>query len=55
MNVVMTPRSPSPVRCSCGFLIFDGEVLRSRVLLPDQGLAKCRCKRWVPVPVGLTN
>jgi len=41
------------VRCECGFAVFDGEVLRARVvrLLPRGAEAKCRCKRWVPVPV----
>ena len=42
-----------PVSCECGFLVFDGQVLRARVIrLKAQGAeAKCRCKRWVAVPV----
>ncbi len=43
-----------PVRCECGREIFDGLVVRSRVVrvLPRGGAqAKCRCKRWVPVPL----
>lgn len=46
-------RLRQPVRCSCGFAVFDGEVIRARVvrLLPRGAEAKCRCKRWVPVPV----
>jgi len=41
------------VHCSCGFSIFDGEVIRARVVrLVSRGVeAKCRCKRWVPVPL----
>ena len=46
-------RRPGPVRCECGFLVFDGQALRSRVVLPGKGVAKCRCKRWVEVPVRL--
>ncbi len=42
-----------PVRCTCGHLIFDGAAIKSRVVLLDTagGKAKCRCKRWVSVPV----
>ena len=43
-----------PVKCpTCRTVLFDGIVLKSRVvrLLPKGGEAKCRCKRWVPVPV----
>ena len=41
------------VRCTCGLVIIDGQALKSRVLLldGDRGRAKCRCKRWVSVPV----
>jgi len=39
------------VVCQCGFVIFDGEVIRSRAVKPKQGLALCRCKRWVQVPI----
>lgn len=38
------------VRCDCGFDMFDGDVIRSRVVRvrSDARLeAKCRCKRWV--------
>lgn len=41
------------VTCDCGYRIFDGEVVRARVVKPAEGLAKCRCKRWVRVPVAL--
>ena len=46
---------PPPVRCECGFLIWDGVALRARVVLPARGIAKCRCKRWVSVPIGLVS
>lgn len=42
------------VRCDCGRTIFDGVAVRARVVraLPRGGAqAKCRCKRWVPVPL----
>lgn len=42
------------VRCTCGHPLFDGQALRARVLLvqPDGAVAaKCRCKRWVRVPL----
>lgn len=51
VRALQPPPSPEPVRCECGFLIFDGEAIRARVVLPTKGLAKCRCKRWVEVPV----
>lgn len=43
-----------PVRCDCGHVLFDAVVFRSRVLrrLPDDSIeAKCRCKRWVKLPL----
>lgn len=50
------------IRCECRKIIFDGEAVRARaVRLVDefgepleQGLALCRCKRWVSVPVAPT-
>lgn len=42
------------VRCDCGRVIFDGIAVRARVVraLPRGGAeAKCRCKRWVLVPL----
>lgn len=42
------------VRCECGRVIFDGVAVRARVVraLPRGGAqAKCRCKRWVSVPL----
>lgn len=42
------------VRCgTCQAVIFDGLVIKSRVVrvLPRGAEAKCRCKTWVPVPV----
>lgn len=37
--------------CECGQAIYDGEVIRSRVVRIRPGdhelEAKCRCKRWV--------
>ncbi len=42
---------PEPMRCDCGHRIFYGELIRSRCAKPADGLALCRCKRWVEVPV----
>jgi hypothetical protein len=42
------------VKCACGHKVFDGIVIKSRVLrlLPHGGAeALCRCKRWIMVPV----
>lgn len=43
------------VRCtSCGKTVFDGLVIKSRVVrvLPRGAEAKCgHCKNWTPVPV----
>lgn len=50
------PRPSEPIQCECGFRIWDGEVVRSRVLrVRDDGWfeAKCRCKRWIFIPVAL--
>lgn len=43
-----------PVTCACGHKIFDGLVIRSRVvrILANGSEAKCRCRHWVPLPVG---
>ena len=49
----MAPIRPE-VRChQCGQVIFDGLVIKSRVvrLLPIGAEAKCRCKAWVKMPV----
>lgn len=47
-----TPIRP-PVRCQCGYKIFDGLVVRSRVLrvLASGAEAKCKCRKWVRVPL----
>lgn len=55
----MTERQPVPsirpeLRCpQCNQVIFDGIVIKSRIVrvLPRGAEAKCRCKTWVPVPV----
>lgn len=42
------------IRCShCGHVIFDGQAIKSRVVVLDttQARAKCKCKAWVSVPV----
>ena len=50
-------RAPEPtrpvVRCACGYTLFDGLVVRSRVVrvLVKGTEAKCRCKRWVALPL----
>lgn len=49
-------KATEPIKCECGFRIWDGEVVRSRVLRltdTDQFEAKCRCKRWIAIPVYL--
>jgi len=51
-----TQAAPQPIVCECGFRIWDGEVVRSRVLRireDDHFEAKCRCKRWLSIPVAL--
>lgn len=54
-KVLAHPARPAEVRCSCGFSVFDGDVVRARVVrLVDGGAgaeAKCRCKQWVRVPL----
>lgn len=56
----MTSRADQ-VRCECRRIMFDGQVVKARVLklvddagrpLP-QAVALCKCKRWVQVPVAL--
>ena len=44
---------PDAVSCKCGHRIFDGQVVRSRCVKPAEGIALCRCKEWVKVPVTL--
>lgn len=46
------------VRCSCGAVIFDGLIIKSRVLrvLKLGAEAKCkRCREWVSVPLTYAN
>lgn len=45
------PDDQGRVVCVCGHVIFDGEAIRSRCVKPAEGLALCRCKRWVEVPI----
>jgi len=48
------PAERQPVRCStCRSVVFDGLVIKARVVrvLRTGAEAKCRCKTWVPVPV----
>jgi hypothetical protein len=44
------------VRCTCGHRVFDGVVVKSRVVrvLPIGAEALCRCKAWVRVPLTYT-
>jgi hypothetical protein len=46
---------PAPgvaISCPCGRQIFDGRVIKARVVDVVSGLAKCRsCKSWVRVPI----
>jgi len=40
------------VVCQCGHRICDSEgVIRSRCVKIVEGIALCRCKRWVEVPI----
>lgn len=42
-----------PVVCECGHRICDSEgVIRSRCIKLIEGIALCRCKLWVKVPIG---
>lgn len=44
----------SEVRCLCNHLIFDGEVIKGRVVRVLQKGAEAKCKRcgqWVAVPI----
>ena len=53
--VLDEPAPRAVVRCTCGHTIFDGIVVKSRVVrvLPTGPCeALCRCKRWLPVPLG---
>lgn len=53
--LTLTPaplRKPQPVICPhCGFTIFDGDAIRSRCVKPVEAVAKCRCKRFISVPI----
>lgn len=43
------------VVCDCGHCIFTHQgVIRSRCVKVAEGVALCRCKRWVEVPVGMS-
>lgn len=46
------PLAP-PVNCEhCAAEIFNGEVIKSRVIDPFRSRAKCSwCKNWTPVPI----
>ncbi|MBE0439593.1 MAG: hypothetical protein IBX57_07540 [Gammaproteobacteria bacterium] len=42
------------VRChQCRSIIFDGEVVKSRIVkvLAQGAVAKCNCKQWVAIPL----
>lgn len=49
-----TPPERARVRCAaCGHVVFDGNAIKSRVVVVSEtgAQAKCRCKRWVSVPI----
>ena len=46
--------SSGAVRCVCGHVVFDGQVIRSRCVDIVDAVALCRCKRGVRVPVRQT-
>lgn len=49
------PLTIEPVVCECGHRICDSEgVIRSRCVKVAEGIALCRCKKWVRVPVGMS-
>lgn len=40
------------VTCDCGSPLYYGDAIHSRIVLPKEGIARCRkCKQWVKVPV----
>ena len=56
MNPMIDPTAPlrPNVFCPhCGFRLFDGLVIKARIIrvFPKGAEAKCRCKAWVEVPI----
>jgi len=54
INQTLAQTSRPAVRCpQCGHVIFDGLVIKSRIVrvLPVGAEAKCQCKSWVAIPV----
>lgn len=44
------------IHCVCSRVIYDGQVIRARVIDPHRGEAKCKhCRRWVQVPVRVVD
>ena len=44
------------VYCCCSRIIYDGQMIRARVVDPHHGQAKCKnCRRWVQVPIRLAE
>lgn len=55
-SYIMPPREE--VRCKCSHVMFDRIIIRSRALrvAPDGSVeGKCRCKRWLKLPLIYTG
>ncbi|MCG7587847.1 hypothetical protein [Photobacterium sp. OFAV2-7] len=53
-KLLLTPYEA--IVCDCGHCIFTHQgVIRSRCVKVAEGLALCRCKKWVRVPVGMAE
>lgn len=42
---------PLEIKCRCGHLIFSNGLVYSKCVNAAEGEARCRCKRWIDVPV----
>lgn len=54
LQTVPTQKTRQPIRCPhCGKAVFDGDVIKSRVLkiFASHSEAKCQCKTWVKIPL----
>jgi hypothetical protein len=40
------------IKCRCGHVILRDGILYSRVVNVAENKARCRCKRWIEVPIG---
>ena len=56
-QVSVVQQTEEKVRCECGHVIFDGDVIKSRCVKVgiNDSQALCRCKRWKTIPVKYSN